>query len=524
MRDLQQLRGLRRVGEGVIGARTGRALDADPRAAEHEQVEVELARAPPAARPAPERPLELLEVGEELECATRGFLARRDVERDDGVAEIAAGRSPPPARSHKRETPRRWARRRAASDATALVSVASASPTFAPRPMYARTRRSDTTVVSADAPRRRPHPPSRARPGRRIAQSVGGGRQIRGGRRPSARLPRGGRRRTRRSSPERLTSARSATGCATSLPGIGERPCRAGLGGCPAGDRGRPAGLRRDRGAERQGRPSPTTATRPTSWRSRARRPARPPRPPRRQRPAALARGGRRLPGRRPSRPLATRHRHRRTARPSCSSGRDGRARPAEVATVASAARRASIAVAADRRAELARRRSDVGCDAGAGSSATRRHASARWVEERGLRAASRLAQADNGRPRSAQAPGVRPRCAARARRSGRARELISRGSATRRSWIHACSSPTGSARTRRAGRFRGGSLRLRPAPAGTDRRSMAPCADRVRGQRTDPGRARRAYARGPGVRLVVGVGRAAQRGGDPWPAPRSTS
>ena len=46
---------------GIRRARVGRSIDIDSMAAENEQVEVELARAPALAIPAPERSLELLE-------------------------------------------------------------------------------------------------------------------------------------------------------------------------------------------------------------------------------------------------------------------------------------------------------------------------------------------------------------------------------------------------------------------------------------------------------------------------------
>ncbi len=77
--------------------------------------------------------------------------------------------------------------------------------------------------------------------------------------------------------------------------------------------------------------PSPTTDIRPMSSRSRCRVTARDPRPARRQRPAALARGGRRLSRGRPAATLAAVVRPRRSARPGaarsvCSrAGRRGR-------------------------------------------------------------------------------------------------------------------------------------------------------------------------------------------------------
>jgi hypothetical protein len=72
----------------VVRLDAGRALDRQPGAAEHEQVEVELARAPAAACAAPERPLEALQRGQQCRRAGLWRGARRDVERDDGIVEV----------------------------------------------------------------------------------------------------------------------------------------------------------------------------------------------------------------------------------------------------------------------------------------------------------------------------------------------------------------------------------------------------------------------------------------------------
>lgn len=72
----------------VIAPVERRPLDPDAVAAEHEQVEVELARAPALARAAPERPLEPLEREQEGERPGRGVRPGRHVQRQRRVAEL----------------------------------------------------------------------------------------------------------------------------------------------------------------------------------------------------------------------------------------------------------------------------------------------------------------------------------------------------------------------------------------------------------------------------------------------------
>ena len=73
---------------GVVRLRFRRPFDGQVRSAEEQQVEVELARAPADARPAPERPLELLERREQRRRADLGCPACGDVDRNDGVVEF----------------------------------------------------------------------------------------------------------------------------------------------------------------------------------------------------------------------------------------------------------------------------------------------------------------------------------------------------------------------------------------------------------------------------------------------------
>ena len=72
----------------VIRAGLGRPLDGDPVATEQQQVEVELARPPAGALPAPERPLQLLERDEQRDGPGRRIRAGRHVELDRRVPEL----------------------------------------------------------------------------------------------------------------------------------------------------------------------------------------------------------------------------------------------------------------------------------------------------------------------------------------------------------------------------------------------------------------------------------------------------
>ena len=164
-----------------------------------------------------------------------------------------------------------------------------------------------------------------------------------------------------------------------------------------------------------------------------------------RQRPAALARGGRRLPGRRPAPALAARARHRRPARPRAPRAAEGRRPGRRRAVVIPAAHRASVRVGRGPARGAAGRRSDVRRHAGWLEAAHRR-AAGRWVEERRPRATSRA----HG---PASRPALGPRRAPRPGRARRAR-APSRPVLRCRDRRHARpAGPSPRARTRRAGR-----------------------------------------------------------------------
>ena len=65
-----------------------RSLDVDPVATEHEEVEIQLAGTPTLPIAPPERPLQSLEAYEQRQRASSGIRTERDVDRDDGVAEL----------------------------------------------------------------------------------------------------------------------------------------------------------------------------------------------------------------------------------------------------------------------------------------------------------------------------------------------------------------------------------------------------------------------------------------------------
>ena len=88
VRDLEQARRGARVDACRRGPALGWALDADALPAEHEQVEVELARPPAIPLAAAERPLDPLERHEQGDGADLGVGAGRRVERHDRVQEV----------------------------------------------------------------------------------------------------------------------------------------------------------------------------------------------------------------------------------------------------------------------------------------------------------------------------------------------------------------------------------------------------------------------------------------------------
>jgi hypothetical protein len=85
MRNLEQPCGLRRIGPGLDRASLGWAVDSELGASEDEQVEVELARAPAPPAPAPEVALEALQRSEERRRARCRVRAGRYVEGHDRI-------------------------------------------------------------------------------------------------------------------------------------------------------------------------------------------------------------------------------------------------------------------------------------------------------------------------------------------------------------------------------------------------------------------------------------------------------
>jgi len=90
----EQLGGPGRVRFGIVGAARRRALDADPRTSENEQVEIEFTRAPATAGPTPEGALDLLQAGQQVERAPDQVGATGSIEGDDRVAELGLVREP----------------------------------------------------------------------------------------------------------------------------------------------------------------------------------------------------------------------------------------------------------------------------------------------------------------------------------------------------------------------------------------------------------------------------------------------
>ena len=88
MGNLEQPRRALRIAVGVERAGGRRAIDRQPRPAEDEQVEIELARAPAPPLAPPEGAFEPLERDEQGGRAGGRIGATRDVEGDDGVPEL----------------------------------------------------------------------------------------------------------------------------------------------------------------------------------------------------------------------------------------------------------------------------------------------------------------------------------------------------------------------------------------------------------------------------------------------------
>ena len=142
----ERQRGLRRV----LAPARRRPLDVDPVAPEHEQVEVDLARAPALARLPPERPLQALERDEQRRGAGRRVGAGRHVERDAPRCGTRAGRRRrrarwrTAARRRAAATPgqggeRRGPRRRASRRRRRRSPRARRTPAPAPRPATSRS-------------------------------------------------------------------------------------------------------------------------------------------------------------------------------------------------------------------------------------------------------------------------------------------------------------------------------------------------------------------------------------------------
>ena len=224
--------------------------------------------------------------------------------------------------------------------------------------------------------------------------------------------------------------------------------------------------------------------------------PARDPGPAGRQRAAALARGGRRLPGRRPAPALAARDRHR-WPLDLVLVGAGGAATAADLSLLGSRID-ALRAVAADPRAELL-----VGGRTSSGTLAwLERHTAARtraWVEERGLRAASRLAQGEaTAARRPDRPPGSILGLLLDRDGPGSLGDHLARFADAAIVDTPRPARPPG---RRRRGRLAGsrGPVRLGPSARRAHRRSVAPRADGVGRGGPDPGPARWPHARRPG-------------------------
>ncbi len=436
----------------------------------------------------------------------------RDVERDHGVAELGLvgdadrlgrveARDPAQPRAGERgERPDRFGQRRLRIADVRPQADVCADRRFGHVVQYrgATVRPAERPPLdSTDAAGRRPNPPPGARSGVRAAHALGRGRAGDARRAPPACV----RRRRRRRRGDRRWSARrigrSAIACASSS----RRSVRAGSS---SSARGRSRSPRpRDRRAlvavaADGGRRALANNRYSADVVAISRVETLPddPGPPRRQRAAALARGGGGLPGRRPAPAVAARDRHRRPARPRprrAPAGRRAGRRPVAVSSRGSRPSAQSPPTRAPSCWSPAGRRRRRW----PGSSGTAPRGPGRWVEERGLRAASRLAQADGPTPSRAPAR-LDPRGAPRPRRAGLAgrpsRPVRRRGDRRQPRPPR----PPGRCRGGRLARRRG-SLRLRPAARRANRRSVAPRAHRLGRGGADPGPARWPHPRRAG-------------------------
>ena len=144
MRDLQQARGLGRIGRAALL----RPLHQHPLLAEEQQVQVQLARAVAESILPAEGPLDRLEGEQQRDRAgvrppgPAGTSRATTALWKSGWSVTSTG-----AVTYRRETPARLAPGSAARAWTAAVSVARASPTLAPSPMYARTAGMDRLPI-----------------------------------------------------------------------------------------------------------------------------------------------------------------------------------------------------------------------------------------------------------------------------------------------------------------------------------------------------------------------------------------
>ena len=487
---------------GVERASLRRPFDGEARPTEHQEVEIELARAPALARRRrPNVALEILERDEEVGRAGRRVGAGRDVERDDRVAEVGlvgdadrggrvqardaaetdagqGGHAPRPRRSSVARRRRRSPRGRCRRGLEGAVIAAPAPPTATAR--LARMRPVAVRILHPDpGPCRRPH--------RALGRRRTGERR----RAPSGRV-RGRRARTTSgSSPGRPTIHRSDARLRDLV--RADRPAGLvilGSGAIPLAT----AGDRREFVAVRRVRGSAGPREQPLLGRHRRDRPSR-----RDLADVPDLAGDNALPrwlDEVAGYAVGDLRRRWRLAVDIdgpldvvLTGGFDG-AESADAAAVDLAsglgrAWRRSVGSTADPHGGAARRRADVGRDASSGSNGGR---------HRGREPSSRSAAC--GRGSTGQRPGrVRPRGVARSRRA-RARfgdHLARLGDAA----LVDTPRPAGpSARRRGSGlAAAGGSVRLGPAARGPRRRPVAARPDRVGRRRADPGPARRPHA-----------------------------
>ena len=486
----------------VVGSGLRRPLDVDPVAAEDEQVEVELARAPALALLPAERPLDALERDQQRERAGRpgpGRSGRRGRRRRCGTR---AGRRRRPARSRTGAT-RHGAGRPAAPRARGRRPRSS-------RPHRRGSRRARCTpgwswpvsgLRSLDSASWEPSASSSSTPSPApsagpLAAWVAAERRILAERHRAAFAAAGAT--TSGSWPASRTAGRSDRCCASSwLPSRTAGIVVLGSGSIPlatAADRRALVAAAAGRSARRAHEQPLLVGRRRDRLRGGPRGPAR---PAVRQRPAALARGARRRAGpaswpRGGFASTSTTH-----STSCCCGGRDRRwrcaCRPDVDASRVTAALAAVAAVARDPAAELLVAGPNLECVAGLARTRTTAARVRALVEERGLRASDpAAASAAPARRRPPRPCWARRSTAAARSRSARSSARLGDAALvdTRVLLAHRLG-----ADERRLARRRG-PLRVGPAAARADRRSVAPGADASRRRGPDPDRPRRPHAR----------------------------